>query len=387
MSVQLLIAQLMLMGTGLLAVVTARPDLAVDHGGKVVLGLLTTLLVARIRPARLVRAGPALWIGAIILLVLVLIIGVGTAESEATRRWIEFGPVRFQPSEMAKLALVIMLASFFSRRGVENKLLSATIMIMVTTGLILVEPDLGTTVLTFTLGLTVMYAAGVKISNLGWFGLALMTVAVPFAGIYVEKHPYILARLNSHQNREGEMAQGLDQVGMAHRDLLNGGMWGQGPDAPRYQYFAAHTDMIIATVGFQGGMVAIGMIFIGYWLIVATALEVGTKVARIRPMTPGLHAAGILATGSMFMVIGQAMINLSVASGIAPVTGVTLPLVSYGFSSMLTMSAALGIIHSCLREVRLAESRQALHTHTGADEKEPQQAQPEPTESGTPLPA
>ena len=74
--------------------------------------------------------------------------------------------------------------------------------------------------------------------------------------------------------------------------------------------------------------------------------------ARVRPMSKEIHGATILATGCMFMIVGQAFINLAVAAGIFPVTGVPLPLVSYGFSSMLTMSVALGIIHSCIRAVR-----------------------------------
>ena len=89
-----------------------------------------------------------------------------------------------------------------------------------------------------------------------------------------------------------------------------------------------------------------------YWLIVQTALEVSQLAARIRPMTPEIHGASILATGTMFMIVGQAFVNLMVAARIFPVTGVPLPLVSYGFSSMVTMSVALAIIHSALREVR-----------------------------------
>ena len=87
-------------------------------------------------------------------------------------------------------------------------------------------------------------------------------------------------------------------------------------------------------------------------LVVSTALHVSQLATRVRPMTPDIHGATILATGAMFMVVGQAFVNLAVAAGLFPVTGVPLPLVSYGFSSMLTMSLALGVIHSAMREVR-----------------------------------
>lgn len=352
MSLQLLIAQVLLLGLGLLGVAAARPDLIVDHGTKALLALGVTFLVARLRPKAFLKLGPAFWIFSLLLLVLVLFIGVGTETSSGTKRWLDFGPLRFQPSELSKLGLIMMLASFFSRRGVQHKLISATLMIVVTTALVFMEPDLGTSVLTFGLGIIVMYGAGVRISNIAGFMLALGLVSIPVAGIYLEKHPYIAERFFGHVNRDVHLQVGLDQIGLAHRDLNFGGLWGLGPDGPRYQYFAAHTDMVVASVGFTAGLLGVAMLLFAYWLIVSTALETSQMAAKIRPMTPEIHGASILATGSMFMIVGQAFVNLAVAAGFFPVTGVPLPLVSYGFSSMLTMSLALGVIHAALREVR-----------------------------------
>lgn len=353
MSIQLLLAQLLLMALGLIAVGTARPDLILDHGVKLLVGLGLTLFIARLRPATFLRWATPAWLVTLGLLLLVLVIGVGTAESSGTKRWLDFGgPFRFQPSELAKLALVLQLASFFSRRGVERKLISATGMILVTTILVILEPDMGTSVLTFGLGIVLMFAAGVRISNIAWFGLGLGLLAIPALNVYVQRNPYILERFRGHQERGDTVSVGLDHIGLAHRDLTNGGLWGLGPDGPRYIYFAAHTDMIIATVGFSTGLLGVVMVFFAYWMIVNTALQVSQLAARIRPMTPEIHAASTMATGAMFMIVGQAMVNLAVAAGIFPVTGVPLPLVSYGFSSILTMSLALGIIHSAMREVR-----------------------------------
>lgn len=352
MSIQLVLAQLLLMTLGLIGVATAEPGKILDHGSKLVLGLAVTFMAARLPPRTYLRLATPAWLFTLILLALVLAVGVGTEESSATKRWLEFGPVRFQPSELAKLGLVLQLASFFSRRGVERKLISATGMILLTTLLVFLEPDLGTSVLTFGLGIILMFAAGVRISNIAWFGLALTLVSLPVAGIYLEKHPYIMERWRGHQNHEAELVQGLDQIGKAHRDLSNGGLWGLGPDGPRYEYFAAHTDMIIASVGFSTGLLGVTMVFFAYWMIVSTALQVSQLAARIRPMTPEIHGASTMATGAMFMIVGQALVNLAVAARIFPVTGVPLPLVSYGFSSILTMSLALGIIHSAMRVVR-----------------------------------
>lgn len=352
MSVQLLIAQIILLILGILGVATARPDLLLEHSGKAVIALLVTFVVARLRPKFFLKVGTFFWVVTLVLLVLVLFIGEGTEISPGTRRWLDGGFLRFQPSELAKLGLVLQLASFFSRRGVQNKLLSATGMIIITTALVLAEPDLGTSVLTFGLGLILMYAAGVRISNIAGFLLALGLVSIPFIGRYLEQHPYILQRWTGHINRDEIKEVGLDQIGLAHRDLTYGGWWGHGPDGLRWQYFAAHTDMIVGPVGFTVGLLGVVMMFFAYWVIVATSLQVAQLAAKIRPMSPQIHGASTLAIGCMFMVVGQAFVNLAVAAGIFPVTGVPLPLVSYGFSSMLTMSVALGIVHSSMREVR-----------------------------------
>ncbi|GAA0498447.1 FtsW/RodA/SpoVE family cell cycle protein [Deinococcus depolymerans] len=352
MSVQLLIAQIMLMSLGLLGIAAAEPEKIVDHGGKAVIALLLTVLLARLRPRAFLKLGPWFWGFTLLLLALVPFIGVGTAESAGTKRWLDFGPLRFQPSELGKLGLVLMLASFFARRGVQNKLISATLMIVVTTGLVFIEPDLGTSVLMFGLGIILMYAAGVRISNISGFLLALGLLAIPVGGLYLEQHPYIMERWTGHASRGDTPSIGLDQIGLAHRDLNFGGLWGLGPDGPRYQYFAEYTDMIVASVGFTSGLLGVAMLMFAYWLIVATALEVAHLASRVRPMTPEIHGASILAIGAMFMIVGQAFVNLCVAAGVFPVTGVPLPLVSYGFSSMLTMSLALAVIHSAMREVR-----------------------------------
>ncbi|GAA5533171.1 FtsW/RodA/SpoVE family cell cycle protein [Deinococcus aluminii] len=352
MSLQLVIAQVLLLTLGLLGVATARPDLILDHGSKALLALVVTLAAARLRPRAFLKIAPYFWGVTLLLLLLTLFIGQGTETSEGTKRWLQFGSLRFQPSELAKLGLVLQLASFFSRRGVQHKLISATLMIVVTTGLVILEPDLGSSVLIFGLGIILMYAAGVRITNITGFVFALALIGIPFLGRYLETHNYILERFFGHVNRGKTMQVGLDQIGMAHRDLNFGGLWGLGPDGPRWTYFAAHTDMVVASVGFTSGLLGVAMLLFAYWLIVSTALQVSQLATRVRPMTPEIHGATIMATGAMFMVVGQAFVNLAVAAGIFPVTGVPLPLVSYGFSSMLTMSLALGVIHSAMREVR-----------------------------------
>jgi len=358
MSVNLLLAQVMLLVLGTMAVGTAAPENLPDQALKAVLAVLVTIGLAQLRPKVFLGLATPVWLLSLALLVMVLFIGHSTATSSGTKRWLFSGIFQFQPSEFAKLSLILMLASFFTRHGVYRKLISATLMIALTTLLVLVEPDLGTTVLMFSLGIVLMYAAGVRFTNITALLFALALLVLPALSLYLERNPYILERFLTFVARgkvaENVAVKGLDQIGMAHRDLSFGGIWGQGPEAPRYPYFADHTDLAIASVGFSTGLLGVTMVLFAYWLVVSTALQVARLAARVRPMTPNLHGASIMATGAMYMMLGQAFVNLAVAAGIFPVTGVPLPLVSYGFSSTLSMSIALAIIHSALREVRSA---------------------------------
>lgn len=351
MNIRLLMAQVLLLLLGTLAVGTATPELLPDQTWKALAALLITLVAGRLRPSFFLRIATPAWIISLVLLLAVLVVGVGTEASPGTHRWLPIPGFRFQPSEFAKLTLTLMLASFFARRGVHRKLISATGMLVLTTGLIILEPDMGTTILTFSLGIVLMYAAGVRFGNIGALLLASLLCAAPIASFYLERHPYILERIHMHQGQTASADVGLDQIGKAHRDLAYGGLWGQGPDAPRYPYFADHTDLAIASVGFSTGLLGVTMALFAYWLVASSALQVARKASLVHPLTRELHGAVIMSTGAMYMIVGQACINLLVAAGRLPVTGVPLPLISYGFSSMLTMSLALALIHSALREV------------------------------------
>ncbi|PYE56285.1 FtsW/RodA/SpoVE family cell cycle protein [Deinococcus yavapaiensis] len=357
MSLQLVLAQVLLLVLGVIGVGTARPDLIVDHGSKAVLALGLTFLLSRFKPKFFTSVALLGFLVCIALLILVLFVGEG-GEWGGGKRWLDFGgPLRFQPSEFIKLALVLQLASFFARRGVAKKLISATAMIMLSTVLVLVEPDVGSTVLIFSLGLVLMFAAGVKFTSIGGFVAALGLLALPFASNYLERHPYITERFFGHvAELKDTNTKEATQIDLAHRDMTQGGLYGRGPDGPKYSLPAGHTDMVIASVAFSTGLLGVVTVIFAYWLIVQSGLSVAELAGRIRPMTPEIHAASIMAVGAMFMIVAQAFVNLAVAVGLFPVTGVPLSLVSYGFSSLLSKSVALAVMHSSIREI---------HAHLG----------------------
>lgn len=340
-------AQGILLAAGLMGVATSSPERLADHSQKVVLGIIATAVGARIRPGWYLRQAGRAWIGSLILLVLVLIIGSGSAAGGDTRRWLDIGPVRFQPSEFARLALALQLASALSRRGPNQKLAGTAAAILITTALVLIEPDLGSSFLTFGVGLMLLYSAGVRMTNLLGLLMALTPFGLIGADRYLQSHPYILERLRGHAEQPSK-AEGLDQIGMAHRDLKMGGMWGQGPDGLRWSYFAGHTDMIIASIGFSQGLLGVSLVLGSYLLLAHASLG----IAKLRAEARLPNGPGLLAIGGVGAVLLQATANLMVAARITPVTGVPLPLASYGFSSMLASCIALGMLHACIRQTK-----------------------------------
>lgn len=361
MSLLLLLSQVVLLVIGMLAVAASAPDDIPTQAGRAAAALALTLALAQLRPRQFLALARPVFFGSLLLLAAVLVVGVGTLESPGTRRWLDLGFVRFQPSELAKLGLVLMLASFFSRRGVNRKLAGAVVMLGVTVALILLEPDLGTSVLTFALGLVLLFSAGVRFQNIGVVVILATAVALPLAGIFLERNPYILERLRGHSEAQaGDVQNAGYQLYAAQRDMSLGGLWGQGPLAPRFEYFADSTDMVIAPAAFTLGLLGVLTVFFAYFLIIHVATDLMRRAAAVRPMTPELHGASIMVAGAMFMIIGQAFINLTVVVGLAPVTGIPLPLLSFGFSSLLVVSVALAIMHSTQREVRRLERREAI---------------------------
>ncbi|GGJ20001.1 FtsW/RodA/SpoVE family cell cycle protein [Deinococcus roseus] len=348
---------------GLVGVATAMPGELIGHGMQTTIAFVATWLFALMRPKGVIRIAPFMWVISLVLLVMVMVMGEGGNASDV-KRWLDFGPIRFQPSELAKLTLIMQLGSAFARKGVNAKLWQSSLMIMATVGLVIIEPDLGTSVLIFASGILMMFAAGVRFTSISALILSLFLLALPFASSYLERNPYIVERFFGHVNTVKGQDTSQDsgyQVKQARKAMERGGLWGQGVDGRLPRLPAKDTDMIIASVAFATGFLGVAMIILAYWLVAYVGLGASEMVVSAGTFRPHLHAASIMATGAMFMIVGQAFVNLCVAIGIFPVTGVPLPMVSNGGSSQLAMGIAFGLIHSALREVRLAEGSNPEH--------------------------
>ena len=308
------------------------------------LAILSSIDYRRWRPF----ATPVL-IGSLALLVLVLIPGVPT--EQGLRRSLSVGPISIHAAELAKLALILCLANFFANRGhlmaQQETLYPALAAIGVTFLLVLIAPDLGTATVVAGIGFALFFTAG---APLRWvFGTALMAAAVSVIGI--SSRSYQAARLNNWLDPFSDPTGGSYQTLQGLIAIATGGIFGTGigtsqqPGGVIIPY--AWNDYIFAVVGeefgFLGAVVVIGA-------FIAIALR-GLRVARLAPDTFG----ALLATGIVVWICGQAFLNIGVVLAILPVTGIPLPLLSQGGSSLFVLMCAIGLLLSVSRETMGAQ--------------------------------
>ena len=295
------------------------------------------LLVARRTNYRTLRhLAPMLVLTSIGLLLAVLAIGTTV---NGARRWITVGPAVFQPSEFAKLALLVFACAYLARRPAPQTLGELIKPLGILTGvisaLLLAEPDLGTAItITVMLGgvLVVSGAPSRLLASAGGIAVFLVLAAAWF-------EPYRRARLLSFLNPWSD-AQGAGyQTVQAMIGLGSGGIFGEGlgQSVLKANYLPeAHTDMIFAIIGEELGLVGATALIAAY----AAFAYAGFRVALTCKDPFGKR----LAAGITTLVCGQALINIAAVMGAAPLTGITLPFVSYGGSSLVVGLAAVGIL-------------------------------------------
>jgi cell division protein FtsW len=300
------------------------------------LGLLVLFLAYR-TPFRVLRGlAPALLGLSLVLLLAVLALGEAV---NGARRWISFGPAVFQPSELAKLALALWAAAYLARKQPPSTLAELWKPIGVVTvvfcGLLLAEPDLGTAIAIVIMLAGMLLVAGSPVRTLAG-GVSLATAA-GLAAIWFE--PYRRARIFSFLHPWHD-AQGAGfQTVQAMIGIGSGGIFGVGlgQSVQKANYLPeAHTDMIFAIIGEELGLVGAALVIGAY----AAFAYAGLRVA-LRCRDP---FGKRLAAGLTLLVCAQAAINLAAVMGLAPLTGIPLPFVSYGGSSLVVALAAVGIL-------------------------------------------
>ena len=306
------------------------------QGTYAVLGLALMMMGARFEYRRLRELAPGLVLIALVLCVAVL--GIG-AQVNGARRWISFGPAAFQPSELAKLALAVWVSACLARRRAPQTLRQlwkpVGLLTTVFAAVVLVEPDLGTVIALGIMVVAVLVVSGTPSRVL----VAATGIAVTLGLLAIYFEPYRRQRFFSFLNPWHD-AQGAGfQTVQAMIGLGSGGIFGVGLGQGVQKIFylpEAHTDMIFAIIGEELGLVGAGLVVAAYMLFAYAGMRIalGCRDPFGKRLAGGLTA----------LVCGQAVVNLCAVMGLAPLTGIPLPFVSYGGSSLVVELASVGIL-------------------------------------------
>jgi cell division protein FtsW len=352
-----IISSMSLLVIGLIMVLSASTSISFTQTGNqyeialkqllfAVIGLSLMLIASRLPLTFFIKWSNLAIALAIGLLVLVLIPGVGVSVA-GQRNWIDlFGPFRLQPSEFAKLAFVIWAAAVLSKKIklpvlTWGQLLSPVYWTgLAITLLVVAQGDIGTAIIMLPIVLAIYFAAGAPlVLNLVNFLLGVFAIAV-----LTIQAPYRMARWLAWRNPESDPEGAGWQIIQGKYALAEGGIFGLGLGASRQKWGwlpAAHTDFIFAVIGEELGLIGTFLIL---FLIAVLTISLLSLARKTKNTFTRLAAAGV---AGWFLI--QSLINLGGVLGIMPITGVPLPLVSYGGSSLIFILIAIGLILSCLR--------------------------------------
>jgi cell division protein FtsW len=319
-------------------------ELVRQQGLVALAGLFLLVVVSRIDYRHTRWAAFAVVFLSLGLLVAVLVPGVGRGTNGAVR-WMSVGGINLQPSEVAKLALVLMGAHLLSTRRALSGSFSALMWPLggvagILGALILAQPDLGTTIMLAVIVVGLLFAAGMRLRQ--WLGLVLGSAA----GI-------VVLILSSDYRRErflgflDPFADPLDsgfQVVQSYLAMSSGGWFGVGPgrSIQKFNYLPeAHTDMIVGIIGEELGFVGVAAVLLLFFLLAAAALRLAACCSD--PL------GRYLITGAALLIAGQAVINAGGVTGLLPLTGIPLPFISFGRTNLMVVLVAVGIVLSVAR--------------------------------------
>jgi rod shape determining protein RodA len=272
--------------------------------------------------------------------------------SKGAQRWLDIGPIKLQPSEFMKPAIVLTLARFYELVPVAEirkwrAIWPALLLLGVPAFLILVQPDLGTCIMVALCGVTVMFLAGLPL----WIFLApagAIAVAAPIA--YGMMHGYQKKRIDVFLNPESDPQGAGYHIAQSKIAIGSGGIWGKGflhGSQSHLQYLPeGHTDFVFATMAEEWGLVGGVLLILAFGMVIRWGMKVSQNA---RSRFAQLTAAGLSATIFFYVAI-----NLMMVMGLAPVVGVPLPLVSFGGSAVMTIMLCIGLLMALERHQRTA---------------------------------
>lgn len=365
------LAVLVLSFAGIVSVRAWNPGRGTYQVGFLLVGIAAALLSQSVNYRALLVLSPVLY-ALSLLPVLYTVAGKYAPlplvrEINNTHAWMVFGPVSFQPAELTKICLVLLLA-WMLRGDVRERSLKVLIQVLMVVGLaaglILQQPDLGTVMTMAPPTLVMLYVAGVKKRHLAAI-MIMALVASPvlwFAGkctvdpncdvcpniVLLNRLPQLVnhyqhGRVYALFSDKPSVQRYRYQQERALEAMGSGGLLGKGAGNIVVGRFVpeAHTDMVLALVGEQFGLVGIGVLLMSYMVLFGTGVAIAQEQRE--------ETGRLLATGLVTLMAGQAALNMAVAMRLMPVTGVTLPFVSYGGSSLMASCVAAGLLVNIAR--------------------------------------
>jgi len=311
------------------------------------IGLVAMSVFMRLDYRDITRFAPVLMLGTTVMLVALLVPGEHSITANGATRWLAIGPFTIQPSEFAKLALALFAADLIARRNHlvhDNRAVLIPVMFvsLFFAGLVLLQPSQGTASIIVAVAMILLYLGGVSIWSLGSVSVGLLMAFVAFA----MSSPYRRARIDSWIDPFNDPSGTGYQTVQSLVGVASGGVDGVGLGSGRAKWGflpEAHTDFIFSVVaeelGFVGGLMLI-LFYVGLVLF-------GLRVAFAAPDRLGMLLAGGITTA----IAMQAFINIGAAINVLPISGVTLPFVSMGGSSLMMNLAAMGVVLNVARQI------------------------------------
>jgi rod shape determining protein RodA len=346
----LIILSLSMLGfAALFSATYESPGRVVNQIMHISLALCAMWVTAQIAPQTLMRfAVPAYVIGIAFLIAVALFGDV----VNGARRWLHVGVTRFQPSEIMKLALPLMLAWYFHRREATLRLRDfavAAILLVVPFGLIVRQPDLGTAALVGAAGFYVIFFAGISWRLLGGLAALFVVALFPLWGLL---HDYqrrrVLTLLDPTQDPLGAGYHIIQSTIAVGSGGISGKGWLNGTQAHLEFIPERHTDFIFAVYSEEFGLIGNLVLLLLYILLIGRGLVIAANAATV--------FARLIAGSMTLMFFTYAFVNMGMVSGILPVVGVPLPFLSYGGTALLTLFIGAGVLMSVQRHRKLVQT-------------------------------
>jgi cell division protein FtsW len=312
------------------------------HALSIGVGLLAALAVANVPIAKWEKWAPWIFVAALLLLVIVLFVG---PKINGARRWISFGPLRFQPSELAKLAIAMYAAGYMVRKmEVRERFIHAVLPMAAALAviglLLLAEPDMGAFLIIATIAMGILFLGGVNMRVFGVVLLVLIGAFVLMISLSEWRRERIFAYLNPWDERYT-----LGKAYQLSHSLIafgRGEIFGQGlgGSVEKLHYLPeAHTDFLLAVIGEELGLVGVALVIFAFFWLTRRIFAIGRQAIALDRVY-----AGLLAQGIGTWIGAQSFVNIGVTLGVLPTKGLTLPLLSFGGSAILMTMVSLAVV-------------------------------------------